>query len=389
MSTHVVFLTGFLGIGGVEWNQLLLVAGLPDRFAVTIAADSLDPEFTRALEATGRPVRIVKVPRPSRNDPAAFLRLARRFRQLGADIVHTHDARSRLHGHPAARLSGAKAVHTFHLPPLYYELSPAKALFYTAVERAYRRSASGYIFVSSHERELYVRRKLVPPERAVVIHNSVDPTEYEDVNQRQPALRRAVRERIGVPDDAVLATFVGRIDPQKGLDYLVAAAPRALAAAPSLHFAIAGDGEQRALLAAAAEREAPGRFRFLGFLNRPAVFELLAASDFFVLPSRFETFPYATLEAAAVGLPCLVTDVGGNTEAVQDGENGLVVPPGDVAGLAEALAELAIDPDRRAAMSVRARAVAARFSAGRMVAATGAVYDAVLSGTPLPTSVAP
>ena len=100
----------------------------------------------------------------------------------------------------------------------------------------------------------------------------------------------------------------------------------------------------------------------------------------FVLPSAWEAFPLAILDAMACGVPQVATDVGGTAEAVLDGETGLLVAPGDPAALAERIAELLLDPERRERMGEAARARhGERFAADRMVAETARLYDDVMA----------
>jgi glycosyltransferase involved in cell wall biosynthesis len=131
-----------------------------------------------------------------------------------------------------------------------------------------------------------------------------------------------------------LLAFAGRINAQKALDVLL----EALAQVDGPTLALAGDGPERERLEARArELELDGRVRFLGARTRTEVLELFAAADAAVLTSAWENFPHTVVEALAVGTPVLGTTVGGVAEVVRDGENGLLVPPGDPSAFAETL----------------------------------------------------
>ena len=177
-------------------------------------------------------------------------------------------------------------------------------------------------------------------------HVSVLPNPAPEVSELPP--RDEVRAELAL-DGKVLA-FAGRLGPQKSLDVAL----EAVAAVPGITLAIAGDGPDRAAL----ERHArdlglDGRARFLGSLPREGVLRLFRAADASVLSSSWENFPHTIVEALAVGTPVVSTAVGGVPEVVSDGENGLLVPPGDPAALAAAIARTA--PRRRSPGTPRRR----------------------------------
>lgn len=156
--------------------------------------------------------------------------------------------------------------------------------------------------------------------------------------------------------------YAGRLSPEKGVEVLVRATamlPDALpgmrpAAGPVLH--IAGDGPDRADLERLAARVAPGRVRFHGRLDPPALRDLVASARVAALPARWlENQPLAVLEAFAAGVPVVGSRLGGIPELVVDGETGTLVPHEDPAALAEALAGYLTDPDRAVREGAAAR----------------------------------
>jgi glycosyltransferase involved in cell wall biosynthesis len=138
--------------------------------------------------------------------------------------------------------------------------------------------------------------------------------------------------------------FAGRLGPQKALGVAL----EAVASVPDVTLIVAGDGPERAALEArAAELELEGRARFLGSVSRDQVLRLFAAADALVLSSAWENFPHTVVEALAIGCPVIATAVGGVPEVVRDRENGLLVPPNDVAALAAAISRFFEDGDLR------------------------------------------
>ncbi len=137
----------------------------------------------------------------------------------------------------------------------------------------------------------------------------------------------------GLGFDGPTLVFAGRLTAQKSLDVGIEAARRA-----GVELVIAGDGPDRAAL------EAFGYGRFLGALPRREVLELFRAADASLLSSAWENFPHTVVESLAVGTPVIATRTGGVAEVLQDGVNGLIVEPGDVASLASAIGRFLAEP---------------------------------------------
>jgi glycosyltransferase involved in cell wall biosynthesis len=148
--------------------------------------------------------------------------------------------------------------------------------------------------------------------------------------------------------------FVGRLDPVKGLRVLMEAFEAARARVSGITLSIIGDGEDRAWV----EREAKriGGIEVLGYRSQDFVAERLGQSDVLVLPSFAEGVPVALMEAMVSARPVIATRVGGVQELVEDGVSGRIVAPGNVEALAEAITDLAANPDRRRTMGAAGRA---------------------------------
>lgn len=215
-----------------------------------------------------------------------------------------------------------------------------------------------------------------PPERVRLIYNGIDPGRFA-TGEARVARRRAVRAELGLHDDDLVLTCVANLFPYKGHADLLAAMAMLggdRSTRPTLLLVGRDAGARAALEAQSAQLGLTAKVRFLG--ERGDVPNLLAASDIGVLASHEEGFSNAVIEGMAAGLPMVVSDVGGNAEAVTDGECGLVVPAHEPAALANALALLVDDPGRRCAMSEAARhRVAAAFSLDACVAAYETLYE--------------
>ncbi len=167
----------------------------------------------------------------------------------------------------------------------------------------------------------------------------------------------AVRGALGIPPDAGVILFVGRLSAEKGCDRLIAAAPAVLSAAPATVFLVAGSGPEEAALHEQASRAGVAdRVRFLG--ARDDVGDLLAAADVFCLPSRRDAMSLALLEAMAAGRAVVASDIAGNRQLVTAGRTGVLVRPDDDGALAAALLRLLARRDEAQAIAREARAEA-------------------------------
>ncbi|MGE3620426.1 MAG: glycosyltransferase family 4 protein [Acidimicrobiia bacterium] len=219
----------------------------------------------------------------------------------------------------------------------------------------------------------------------VVVPPGVDPTRFHPLD---PAEREAARTRLDLPTDARLVTSVSRLVPRKGMDVLVDAAALLAPARPDLVVAIAGAGRDRARLERRIGRTgAP--VRLLGRVAEDDLPDLYGCGDVFAMLCRNrwagleqEGFGIVFLEAAAAGVPQVAGRSGGSAEAVAHGTTGYVVDhPSDPTAVAEALARLLDDPERRARMGAAARRRAVEeFDYDRLGARLGQALAAV--GTP-------
>jgi GalNAc-alpha-(1->4)-GalNAc-alpha-(1->3)-diNAcBac-PP-undecaprenol alpha-1,4-N-acetyl-D-galactosaminyltransferase len=172
---------------------------------------------------------------------------------------------------------------------------------------------------------------------------------------------------------------LGRLVPQKGFDLLIEAFASVTATDPRVHLTIVGGGEEEEALRAQIERLGLGeRISMPGQTEAPG--DALAGATMFVLSSRVEGFPNALLEAMALGLPVVAFDCAyGPGEIVRDGVDGILVPDGDVPGLASAIRRLLASPDLRSSMGEKAREVRDRFAAAGVAAQWDALVEATIA----------
>jgi UDP-glucose:(heptosyl)LPS alpha-1,3-glucosyltransferase len=232
---------------------------------------------------------------------------------------------------------------------------------------------------STMVREEIRRRFAFAPEKLHVIYNGVDLEYFHP--RRRSAMRAAARAELGVGAGEVLFAFVGSGFPRKGLD----AAIGALAGCGDVPYrlAVAGRDRDAARFAQqAAARRLGGRVQLLG--GRDDVRPLYAAADCFILPTRYDPFPNAVLEALAMGLPVIVGRRSGAAEILRHGENGWICEPGDVAGLAQlmhAAARVAADDARSEAARAAARSTAEGYGIDEMARKLSDLYATLKTAT--------
>lgn len=235
-----------------------------------------------------------------------------------------------------------------------------KTLFLCTLERGILARADALQAVTEIEREHLVAQG-ADAERIHVIPNGVP-------IGGAAADGRAFRHRFGIAEDAVVVLFLGRLDPLKGIDLLLESARAVLPDAPRLTVVVAGPdyGHREQLEQLASAAPLAGRVVFPGLLDTSACRDATAAADVFALTSHTEGLPNGVLEAAAAGLPLLVTE-GCNVPEVAEFDAGHVAPA-SVPDLTAALRELAVDVTRRSVCGANARRMAQeRFALDRVV----------------------
>ena len=361
-----------LNVGGTETQAVELARRIPIAgYDVTLGCLRAQGPLLAQLSETPVVVREFH-PRGGIDSPAGFyqlLRLSWFLRREKFDIVHTHDLWSNLLGVPAARLAGVRAIVSSRRDLAHFE-------WYQGKRRNWLRriqNLSGAVLANASAiREVLLAEDGFASAKVRVIHNGVDLQKFQK--------RRDVRDLLfaGV-GDAKLIVLVGNMHSDvKGHPWLIASAPSVIHEFPNARLVLVGDGEQRAAL----EQQVSGmglarNFLFLG--SRSDIPDILACCDIAILPSRAEGLSNAVLEYMASGLPTIVSRVGGNTELVEDGVTGLIVPPEDSAALSAALLKLLREPNVARQIGQNGREFVVRnFSFERLVRQVDALYTELL-----------
>ncbi len=297
-------------------------------------------------------------------------RIVIRLREIVAEhkpsIWHGHDYKSNLLGLLLQRHHPMRLVTTVHgwvqktwKTPLYYYID--------------RQCLPRYDDVICVSQDLYddCLRLRVPAKNLSLIDNAIALDDYKLNLTREEAKRE-----LGVPSEQQLVVAVGRLSHEKGFDILIQAMANLIEAGANVGLAIAGGGTQReALERLIASTGHADRIRLLGFVGDPRT--LYRAADLYTLSSRREGLPNVVLEAMAMGVPVVATEIAGMRKLIQHNVNGSLIPPHDLNALQAAIDELLSDGDARQRLSAAGRStVEERFSFKQRMRKVAAIYAA-------------
>jgi glycosyltransferase involved in cell wall biosynthesis len=352
-------------MGGAEQCVLYLATRIDRTIWRPVVVSLMPPGgLARSLEHHGVPVYSTDL--RSKQAGRAIWRLARLFRRVRPALVHTFLFHANVAGRVAAWFAGVPRVVSS------VRVAERRYAHHLRLENLTCRLADRILCVSGAVSGFMQRAAHLPASRLITIPNGVDIRRFDSATP-------APRSLGGVPSDAVLAAFVGRLDFQKGADVLIQAVASIRDRCPRLHLWIVGQGsEERALRQLAVDLQVSDRCHFLGWQEDVA--GLLRAADLFVLPSRWEGMANVILEAMAAGLPVVASHVEGTAELVQPGLTGTLVPPGDPDRLAGAIEALTNDAAlRRRWGQLGKNALGHEWSIDAMVRAHEQTYQQVIA----------
>lgn len=315
-------------------------------------------------------------------DLAALVKLTRLLRRERFTIVHTHNPKPGLIGQIAARWAGVPlVVNTLHGFYFHDRMRPIWRRFYIQMEKIAARHSDVILSQNREDIQTALREGICRPEQIKWLGNGIDLRRF-DRRTLDCAALDAARAELGVDPARPVVGFVGRLVAEKGVHELLAAAKLVLQAMPGVQFLLVGPLDEEkadALTPAVAQQHGVGDACIFAGMRQdmPMMYALM---DLFVLPSHREGFPRAPMEASAMGVPCVVTDIRGCRETVEPEANGLLVPLGDVDALAGALLRLLQDRTLAARLAATARQMAeARFDEEAVFGRVQAEYARLLA----------
>jgi glycosyltransferase involved in cell wall biosynthesis len=343
---RLVHLTSSRFFGGPERQMLGLAKALPAQCETLFASFSeggrCDAFLDRVRQA-GFAARRLRHDTPHLF--AARKELSALLHERHADVLLCHGYKADLVGRPAARLAGVPVVAVSR----GWTGETLKVRWYDRIDRLFLPRMDRVVCVSEGQ-AAKVRAVGVPESKIRVIRNAARP----DAFRSSDATMRSHMEVLTPQTGRLIVLTAGRLSPDKGFNVLIDAIPAVLARVPSARWIICGDGPQRAELEQqVCTAGLSGVVAFAGF--RDDLDHWMPNADLFVLPSFTEGLPNVLLEAHAAGVPVVATAVGGTPELVVHGETGLLVHAGDDVALADSMANLLSDDDRRRAMGEAAQ----------------------------------
>jgi glycosyltransferase involved in cell wall biosynthesis len=376
-----------LNVGGPALHVAYLTAGLADRgYDTTLVAGTLARgEESMSYVAQQRGVRIEPLEELHREiaplrDVRAILRLARLIRREQPSILHTHTAKAGAVGRIAALLAGGARppilVHTFHGHVLRGYFNPLTTLGFRILERRLARFTTMLVAVSPEVRDDLVGLGVASPDKFAVVRLGIELSERVSSDS---GAREDTRRALGVPPDAFLVGWVGRMTAVKRTRDVLRTFRALLDGGTDAYLVLVGDGPDREPLERHAhELGVTRRCLFVGYQNDVARF--YDAMDVLLLPSVNEGTPVSVIEALAAGRPAVATRVGGVPDVIRDGIDGFLVEAGDTETLAARLGELASDPERRREMgSAGQTRVLDRYGVDRLIDDIDSLYRRLLA----------
>jgi len=308
-------------------------------------------------------------------DLLSFIQLIRFIKCGGYTIVHTNSSKAGILGRWAAWLAGVPViVHTVHGWGHHDRQHPLVRKLYIILERLTLLITDRLIAVSALNVKKGLADGIGKEEDYVVIRSGIEMDRFG----HPQVLPSKTRAALGIPSEAPVVGSVTRLSPQKAPLDFVQAIHLISKSVPKACFVVVGDGPLRDQVEALSARLGlSDRLIFTGL--RRDVPELMATFDIFVLSSLWEGLPRVLPQAMASGLPIVATAIDGNAEAVRDGVNGLLVPPGKPAALAEAVIRLLDNPQMARQMGEAGRALADEFGAAKMTGEIARLYKELIA----------
>ncbi len=358
-----------LKVGGLEKILASIVLSLDkSRYDIQVWCLAKGGQIAEELIEQGIPVRILGL--KGYYNPLRIAALARIMKKENFHIIHTHGYFAGTFGRFAAILAGIPVI-IAHVHSTYYDYGKRNLL----IERFLSSFTDRIVCISQAVERFVTVNEKIRKERTCMIYNAVTSPD-KLLNDQQ---RKKMRASLGFDAEAIVIAVVASLTVNKGHGILLTAFKKIFISHPSVRLLIVGDGPLREQLEASTRQLMVDQVVvFTGI--RKDVFDLLQISDIFVLPTQIrEGLGVALIEAIAVGLPVIGTNIGGIPEVIEDGANGILVSPVNSEELAQAFEKLIDDKELRSSMGFRGRQIyEEKFTIVRMIRQIENLYEHLL-----------
>lgn len=358
---NILFLTNHLNIGGISSYVVNLSLGLKQRGHNVYVASS-SGELVSQLVKEG--VVFIPIPIKTKSEvsykvPLSFFKLLGVLKEKNIEIIHANTRVTQVLSYFINSLSRIKYVTTCHG---FFKTRFSRKLFPCWGERT--------IAISEAVKDHLVRDFRVKEEKIRVIRHGIDMDKYRMPNCEE---RAEIKRKLGMADGPVVG-IIARLSEEKGHIYLIEAVKKIIERTPGIQLLIVGEGRMKERLSNLVEalRIEKHVFFLPATLNTK---EILSAMDVFVLPSSKEGLGFSLMEAMAMSLPVIGTDIGGIRDLIQNKNNGLLVKPRDPGALSLAIIEILSDPKKAKSFGENAaNFIKQNFSGQKMALETEGVY---------------
>ena len=358
-------------IGGGESHLLSLVEHLDKTAFEPVVLSFTEGPMVDRLQQLGIKVHVIYTEKPF--DVTKWGSVKRLMKQEQIDIVHAHGTRANSNVLWAARSLKIPVIYTIHGWSFHQDQPAVIRNLRIYGERYLTQNSHVNISVSDSNKQS--GRRYLRNFESVVINNGIDQRKFSPGKSF-----KNIRKELGIAEDTLLVLFIARFTRQKQPLTLIKAFLQAVAAVPNMHLLMVGDGDEKeAALELVKELDTNNKISCTPF--RQDVPDLLAAADIFVLPSLWEGLSIGLLEAMAMGKAIIASDVDGTKEVIQDQQNGVLVSPGNIEALTDALVLLGKNDVLRQEVQQKAlEMVQENFNVANMTTQIENIYKSIFHG---------
>lgn len=372
----IIWMIDSLGPGGAEQLMPTLMKRFKDAgFNIRVCAlqTRAGNPIAADLKRIGLPVDLIPV--PNLRHPLNLFRILRYFRFHRPQLVHTQLEFSDILGTLAARILGIPSVSTVHILDKSAE-KKSKVMRLKLRWFVLGKFCSRIIAVSEKTRSHHLQSGGLDPKKVITVYNGIDISRFTETNESEITKTKQI---LHLPLTSPIIITVAVLREPKVIQYMINALPIILEQIPDIHYLVVGDGTfSPSLKDLSAELSIQDHITFAG--HRTDIPDLLACCDIFVLPTLGDALPTVLIEALAAGKPIVASNVGGVPEIIENGVNGVLVPPGDSSSLAYACLQLLKNKDQASQMVLAgSQTVWQRFNVDAQIKQLSKIYEELIT----------